>query len=209
MPALRCAACACERGCGVATDFLHADWGYERNTTSGVPPVDDAAIERFTALLAACLSHAAARGFDLAVNVHADDGSQQGGWRNTLDFSPLERFRGYSFTDAVLLPITDALAAAVGPRTRAWLSLQVWVGGRGTVCSCGWCCWLLTRHSKLYPLVHARARWEPLSSSTLGSGWRPRTRCASARRRRALPCCPIASSWGWASTIQSSAAACS
>jgi hypothetical protein len=72
----------------------------------------------------------------LLLKVHADDGRADNGWRNTLAFDPLEPFSGFSFYDAVLAPITDALARVLHSNSTAWLSLQVgWTGSR----ECGGC----------------------------------------------------------------------
>jgi hypothetical protein len=42
------------------------------------------------------VQQATSKGFDLSVNLHVDDATRGGlgGWRNTLNFSPLERFSG-------------------------------------------------------------------------------------------------------------------
>lgn len=62
--------------------------------------------------------------------MHADDGRAQNGWRNTLAFDPLKPLAGFSFYQAVLAPITDALSRVLDGNATAWLSLQVW-GLRG------------------------------------------------------------------------------
>eukprot|EP00887_Chlorella_sp_A99_P004275 scaffold15.g4275.t1 len=101
-------------------------YSYGRDDSRRNVPVDQAQIDEFEQLLQACFEHAVDRGFDIAVNVHADDGMQMNGWRNTLAFDPLEPFGNFSYVDAFLSPIADALAAALRrrPTTRVWLALQ-------------------------------------------------------------------------------------
>ncbi|KAI3431611.1 hypothetical protein D9Q98_004660 [Chlorella vulgaris] len=83
-------------------------------------------IQRFSDSLAACMKVATARGLDISVNMHIDDATKGGlgGWRNTLNFDPLEQYSGISYVDAVLNPIADAIASAVASDTQAWLTMQ-------------------------------------------------------------------------------------
>lgn len=62
--------------------------------------------------------HAVDRGLNLAVNVRVDDGRALGGWRNTIDFDPLARHGRWSYAEAFLYPIIDALKLASTPETK-------------------------------------------------------------------------------------------
>ena len=79
--------------------------------------------------------------------VHIDDGRAQNGWRNTLAFDPLLPVKGFTYFDALLAPIVEALILALdnssGP---AWLSLQGEMGATGGLSSrlaqaLACCCW--------------------------------------------------------------------
>ena len=63
-------------------------------------------------------------GFDIEVNARVDDARELGGWRNTLDFSPLEVHGKHSYVTAVLNPIADVMIQAAGPDTELALTLQ-------------------------------------------------------------------------------------
>lgn len=99
-------------------------WSYERGAGGKPVPVDQAQVNEFSRLLGQCFQQAVDQGFDVAVNVHADDGNQKNGWRNTLDFDPLQPFRGFTYMQVFLDPVVDALAAAMGARSEAYLALQ-------------------------------------------------------------------------------------
>jgi hypothetical protein len=47
-------------------------------------------------VIVCCLQEATKRGFDLEVNMHVDDATKGGlgGWRNTLNFDPLQPYSG-------------------------------------------------------------------------------------------------------------------
>lgn len=75
-------------------------------------------------LMTSCISHATNLGFDIAVNTRVDDGRQLGGWRNTINFNPLKKYGNYSYLEAILYPIADALLAATTPLTRLSFTLQ-------------------------------------------------------------------------------------
>lgn len=71
-----------------------------------------------------CMQHAVDLGFDITLNVHVDDGRQLGGWRNTLDFDPLETYGGTSYLESVLYPLVDSLASAVKSDSAVSIVLQ-------------------------------------------------------------------------------------
>ncbi|KAL4423381.1 hypothetical protein ABPG77_004312 [Micractinium sp. CCAP 211/92] len=101
-------------------------WSYHRDPATGTAaPVAQADIDEFRGLLTACLQHAVDQGLQPAINLHADDGRAENGWRNTLPFDPLQKFQGFSYYDILLEPIADALNAVVlQGNSEAWLSLQ-------------------------------------------------------------------------------------
>jgi len=37
---------------------------------------------------------------------------------------PLSRYGGFSYTDVMLKPLADAMAAALAPQTRVWFAMQ-------------------------------------------------------------------------------------
>lgn len=49
---------------------------------------------------------------------------RRSGWRNTLDFSPLTRYGRWSYAEAILYPLADAIASALEPETRVDFVLQ-------------------------------------------------------------------------------------
>ncbi len=44
-----------------------------------------------------------------AVNARVDDGRALGGWRNTLNFDPAQRYGRFSYEEAILNPLADAM----------------------------------------------------------------------------------------------------
>lgn len=100
--------------------------------------------------------------------------------------------RGFTYYNAVLAPIVDALNDALKDDSQAWLSLQVVraarVDGGSTVAAALWACRppahsgaatalaLHTHHPFTAPNCH-RARWAPPCSSTRGPGRRWQTWC--------------------------------
>ncbi|GAB4813506.1 hypothetical protein N2152v2_000552 [Parachlorella kessleri] len=98
-------------------------WCYDRDQCHSP---DQWEIDRFRDALAACMKVAVASGFNLAVNMHVDDATNGGlgGWRNTLDFSPLDKYGGRSYEEVVLNPIADAIKAAAGANTKVDLIMQ-------------------------------------------------------------------------------------
>lgn len=57
-------------------------------------------------------------GLDLAVNARVDDGKALGGWRNTIDFDPLTKHGQWTYVDAFLFPLVDAIKLAATPATK-------------------------------------------------------------------------------------------
>ncbi|KAI7835519.1 hypothetical protein COHA_010593 [Chlorella ohadii] len=98
-----------------STSIEYYSYGLDENKTA--IPVNASQTATFRDLLAGCLGYAVDRGLDVSINastqfepkVHLDDGRQQNGWRNTIPFDPLWPYRGFSYFDAVLAPIVDAL----------------------------------------------------------------------------------------------------
>ncbi|KAI3426387.1 hypothetical protein D9Q98_008758 [Chlorella vulgaris] len=107
-----------------ATEILYWSYGDRDPATNAAIPVTQDQVDEFSGLLGRCLERAVALGLDVAVNVHADDGRQLNGWRNTLDFDPLEPYGNFSFYDAMLAPIADALSRVLPDNSTAWMSLQ-------------------------------------------------------------------------------------
>lgn len=97
---------------------------YDRNDCSSPPQPSD--VQRFRDSLAACLKVATDRGFDISVNLHVDDATKGGlgGWRNTLNFNPVEPYSGVSYVEAVLNPIADAISSALKSDTQVWVTMQ-------------------------------------------------------------------------------------
>ena len=80
-------------------------------------------IAEFRDQLTTCFEHAVHRGFDIRVISHVDDGTKMGEWRNTLKLDPLHRYMShgaeqYSYTEAVLFPVADALVRAARNHTK-------------------------------------------------------------------------------------------
>lgn len=46
------------------------------------------------------------------------------GWRNTVDFDPLEVYGNWSYVDAILMPLVEAVKRAVKPTTRVRFRVQ-------------------------------------------------------------------------------------
>ena len=80
-------------------------------------------IARFTSLLSACVKRAADRGVTVSVIAHLDN-MKEYTWRNILQYSPTQKYGGYSYVDVVLKPIADALAPAVKKTTKVIFMLQ-------------------------------------------------------------------------------------
>lgn len=90
-------------------------WCYSRRDGS-CNEITDSELASFKTNVGTCMKYAASKGLNLAINARVDDGRSLGGWRNTLDFSPIRKYGKYSYEEAILNPLADMLsdAAAVG-----------------------------------------------------------------------------------------------
>ena len=77
-------------------------------------------ISSFTSNVGECVRYAMEdKGFNIAINARVDDGRGLGGWRNTLNFSPTEKFDGqYSYEEAIISPIADILAKVLSSSSK-------------------------------------------------------------------------------------------
>ncbi|KAF8073017.1 rpsQ [Scenedesmus sp. PABB004] len=99
---------------GVVDAYCHkVRWG------EGCPRFNKLAIDRFRFGLQWCLAKAVDLGLDIAITPHLDDGLEQGGWRNALNFDPLASYAGFTYYDIMLRPIAQALNAVITPTTQA------------------------------------------------------------------------------------------
>lgn len=80
-------------------------------------------LSEFRAALEATFAEAAAHDMDLAVLVHLDSWGKIDDWRNHFRFDPLVRHGKFSYQEALITPIADALAATVTPSTRVDFSI--------------------------------------------------------------------------------------
>ena len=103
---------------------------YARNQWGDCPPATLAQRTFFTDSMRACLGRAVARGLDLAIAPHVDDGALGGRWRQGLVFDPLAKFGArfggadLSYDEFILQPLTTAVAAVVAPKTKVWFATQ-------------------------------------------------------------------------------------
>ena len=104
-----------------ATTMGH--WCYTRQ--DGVcNEVSDSELASFKTNVGACMKYASSKGLNLAVNARVDDGRSLGGWRNTLDFSPVEKYGKYTYEEAILHPLADMLSAAAAKGSQVEFTLQ-------------------------------------------------------------------------------------
>lgn len=85
---------------------------------------DDHKILAFKNAMQRCFKRAIDAGLSIAVTPHLDDGTGQGRWRNILNFDPLDKRSGYSYVDAVIYPIADALNAVAADQTDIYFGMQ-------------------------------------------------------------------------------------
>lgn len=98
-------------------------WCYTRKD-GRCPEVTSAEIDDMVEGIGHCMKYAVDKGLNLAVNARVDDGRSLGGWRNALDFIPNKRYGKYSYEEAILYPLADALGKAADPNTELSFTLQ-------------------------------------------------------------------------------------
>ncbi|HEX8200275.1 MAG TPA: hypothetical protein VF590_07295, partial [Isosphaeraceae bacterium] len=86
-------------------------------------PFDEPLLAQFRRQLGATFARAVELGLDVAVLPHVDAAGPEFGWRNRFDLDPRKPCGGYSYRQAMIDPIVDALGAAIGPTTRVELAL--------------------------------------------------------------------------------------
>ncbi|KAI8466695.1 MAG: hypothetical protein J3K34DRAFT_432891 [Monoraphidium minutum] len=95
-----------------------------RNENWGCEDVTPESMRRYRDLLAKCISYAVDKyNVDVAILAHLDN-MKEYTWRNLLQFSPLVKYGGYSYKDAVLRPMADAVNKAAKPGTRVVFTLN-------------------------------------------------------------------------------------
>ncbi|KAF6266260.1 hypothetical protein COO60DRAFT_1669582 [Scenedesmus sp. NREL 46B-D3] len=97
---------------------------HKPGSTDKCEPFTKAVLADWTKALIPCLGYAVRAGFDIAITPHLDDGLASGVWRNAQLINPLVKFDGFSYTDIMLLPLAEAVAAVMTPSTRVWFALQ-------------------------------------------------------------------------------------
>jgi hypothetical protein len=87
-------------------------------------PVNDYKIADLKEKMQHCFQKAVDLDLSIAITPHLDDGLSQGRWRNLLNFDPLKKHRGYTYSEAILYPLVDALKAVAKPNTQIYFGLQ-------------------------------------------------------------------------------------
>lgn len=85
---------------------------------------DSGQIAAYQASMQRCFKKAVDAGLSIAVTPHLDDGRGEGRWRNILVFDPLEKKQGYSYAEAILYPLVDALMAVATDKTQIFFGMQ-------------------------------------------------------------------------------------
>lgn len=98
-------------------------WCYNRNGNS-CPEVSQSDMSKFQNDFTTCLKYASDKGLNLSVNARVDDGRSLGGWRNTLNFDPTQKYGSYSYEEAILNPIAASIAAAAKSGSEVQFTLQ-------------------------------------------------------------------------------------
>ncbi|PRW39302.1 Palmitoyl-monogalactosyldiacylglycerol delta-7 chloroplastic [Chlorella sorokiniana] len=102
---------------------------YDRDNCGGPPQQWE--IDRFRDALQKCMQLATSKGHDLSVNLHIDDATQLGGWRNTLNFDPLELY------SRVWVTMQGEMGATIFFNSQQWQQvasdLRARMGGNGNV----------------------------------------------------------------------------
>ena len=104
-----------------ATTVTH--WCYLRDN-GACHEVTPSEMQQFKDSFSQCVQRAVDLGLDITVNVRVDDGRNLGGWRNTLDFSPVQTFGSYSYEEAIINPIVDVLIQTAKNTTEIDFTLQ-------------------------------------------------------------------------------------
>lgn len=87
-------------------------------------PVNALKIAHLKQEMQRCFQKAVDLNLSIAITPHLDDGLAQGRWRNLLNFDPLKKHSGYSYSEAILYPLVDALKAVAKPNTQIYFGLQ-------------------------------------------------------------------------------------
>ncbi len=87
-------------------------------------PADRAQIANLKSKMQQCFQKAIDANLSIAITPHLDDGLSQGRWRNLLNFDPLKKHKGFSYSEAILYPLVDALKAVAKPDTKIYFGLQ-------------------------------------------------------------------------------------
>jgi len=86
-------------------------------------PLDDQLLAEFSEQLRLVFAAAVEHDLDLSILGHLNSGGKVEDWRNFFLFDPLVEYAGYSYQQAMIEPIVEALVATVGPQTRVEFSL--------------------------------------------------------------------------------------
>ena len=70
------------------------------------------------------MKYAVSKGLNIAINTRVDDGAANGGWRNTLKFNPTTKYGAYSYEEACIQPLADALGRSMEATTEVAFTLQ-------------------------------------------------------------------------------------
>eukprot|EP00775_Hariotina_reticulata_P004880 gene4880-5125_t len=105
-------------------DFVPEHYCFKPGTAEECVRFTAADIAVWTQAFIPCLQYAVGQGFDIAFTPHLDDGLGSGQWRNAMLIDPLRKYGGFSYTDIMLKPLADAMAAVLAPQTRVWFAMQ-------------------------------------------------------------------------------------
>ncbi len=85
-------------------------------------PLNEQVLAEFQEAIRETFAEAVAQDMDIAVLAHLNSGGKVHDWRNNFMFDPLVKYGGYNYQQAVIEPITEALAATVKPSTQVELA---------------------------------------------------------------------------------------
>lgn len=128
-PAIRrAAALGCKRVNIVATMFTRINENQEVLEYGMVrrgqfEPLDSQQLEVFRNALYDAFAEATTLGMDISLLAHLNSWGENSEWRNYFRFDPLREYRGYTYQEAVIAPILEALAEAEVPLNHVELSL--------------------------------------------------------------------------------------